>query len=828
MKALLAATLALAACAPTPTKVDRWAKRSLDPAPNPFGPDDPLYAPQPRRDRPHAAALSADGSRLYVALTGLEDVPDDEVAVVDVATRAVVRKIQVGRAPFALALHPGGRFLVVANMYSNWLSVIDTTDDSVAAEPAVPWYTNGLAFSPDGARLYMTNRWKSALLTAHVSTDGGGFGFAGDAWRDDFLDEPMGSPTAKNPDEVMVSPDGSRVWVGAVTGSAVDVFDADARPAGHIAVHSPVGGMLLAGRWLVVSHIGHGTGHLPDQGVDGDENGTPGDGTGNVMFQDVQNELEVYDTQSLASVQDYTSDTICCYDYRDIDPDDPMRGMKIPAPETWPPSRLQFLPPKSQWIVAGALPLKMARVASPTPGKTRFAVVMQASDEVQRLDLDDATGALTPVDTKDHLYPTGFAPVDLAARPDGAEIYVVDRLGESITVIDPTKDPGSSFDAPARIVVGDESGGAFPATDVELGELFNNVTARITVDGDQACVQCHREGDNIDRVVAMPLQVNRIFGSRQVQAYRGAFDSRPWFLEAAMDQNNFFPVLNEFNRKENFCCEELDPLIWPNYPSVDTCVAKPATPGCNHVLNCEQDPPPECATRRYGSPYLTRDEFFLAAVQKLVGRTKTFGDSLRLAGTSDPIDLNFDGITRALGLFLLSSPRLPPNPNAALDLPSAKRGKELYQRSELGCATCHPLPVTAVAIEPDFSPSGIAVRLPPVITPTLDDKGQPADLVTQGFRSSFQVGKLGSTEQGPEGIHFGIPQLRGIFDRAQRFFHDGRSRSLRSALLTPGHPALPPGEKGFNERYGLIDTHGGTSQLTADEVDDLVSFLESL
>ncbi len=819
-RALIA--LALTACTTTPAPPDAWAPRSLDPYPNPFGPDDPLWAPQPRRDRPRAAALSAGGDKLYVALPGLEDTPGDEVAVVDLVARAVTDRIRVGRAPVALALHPGGRWLVVANLLSNWASVIDTVDDRVVAEVPVPWYTTAVAFSPDGTRAYLANRWKDALLTWRVDA-GGGFRVVDDDYRDEPLDGLMGRPTATNPDVIAAGEDG-RVYVGSVAGSAVDVFPPDGGAGERVAIHSPVGGLAVVGPWLVVTHIGRGTGFFPDEGVDGDEDGAPGDGTGNVMFQDLQNEIDVLDTRTLAAAGRYTSDTMCCRDYRDVDPGDPTRGLAIPPPETWPPERVAALPPADTWIVAGALPARIARLGSPRAGVARLLVVMSASDEAQRFDLDEATGRLSPADAAGALYPTGHAPIDVVAAPDGAA-YVVDRLGESVTVIAAAAAPGAPRE---RIVVGDVSGGEFPSTDVELGELFNAVTAPLTVDGDQSCVHCHRDGGNLDRVVAMPLQVDRRWGSRQVQAYRGAFDTRPWFLEAAMDEKNFFPVLNEFNRKENFCCEETDPLIWSRYPTVTTCLAAPETAGCDHVLHCQETPPPECATRRYGSPFARRDAFFLAAAERLAGRATTFGDSLVLAGTDQPIPLDFDGITRAIGLFLLAAPRLPPNPNAPLDLVAAARGREVFLRAEVGCASCHPLPVTTITIEPDFSPSGLPPRFPPVITPTLDPDGRPADLITQGFRDTFTVGALGSTEQGPEGIHLGVPQLRGIWDRASRFYHDGRSHSLREALLPPGHPALAPGERGANERHGVIDTHGATSQLDAAAVEDLIAFLLTL
>lgn len=824
--ALAAAALATG-CAEPAGPDDPWAPRSLEPEPNPFTAEHPLWAPQPHRDRPRAAALSADGATLYVALAGHEDVPAHAVAVIDVATRAVRRRIEVGRAPVALALHPGGRYLAVANLLSNWVSVIDTRSERVVLRHRAPWYTTAIAFSPDGRHAYLANRWKDAVLTWELAVDGEGrFTVAADDYGELAPWQAMGVAVAANPDVLAVGADG-RVWVGALAGEAVDVLAPGGGVAlGRIAVESPVGGLLVAGRWLVVSHIGRGTGFPEAEGVDGDDDGRPGDGTGNVMFQDLQNELEVFDTTALAAVAHLTSDTICCRDYRDVDPDDPTRGLRIPAPETWQPARAAALPPRASWQVAGALPTRMAALGPPAGGRQRLAVVMSASNQLQRFELDLASGALAALDG-DRLSPTGHAPVDVVASADGSAAFVVGRLGEDVTVIDTAASPGAGA-APARIVVGDEAGGRFPATDVELGELFNAVTAPLTVDGDQACVHCHRDGGNLDRVVAMPLQADRLWGSRQVQAYRGAFDTRPWFLEAAMDETNFFPVLNELARKENFCCETLDPLIWSSYPPVATCLAAPTTAGCNHVLDCPADPPPACAGRPYGSPHLTRNAALLAGAEALTGRRATFGDSLRLAGTTAPIALDFDGVTRAIGLFLLASPRLPPNPNRVLDLAAARRGAAIYARAEVGCATCHPLPVTTVTIAPAFSPAGIPVRLPPVITPSLDPDGRIADTVTQGFRDTFSVGGLGPTEQGPEGIHLGIPQLRGLWDRAPRFFHDGRARSLRGALATPGHPALAPGEAGRNERWGQPDTHGGTSQLSPDDLDDLIAFLLTL
>ncbi len=58
--------------------------------------------------------------------------------------------------------------------------------------------------------------------------------------------------------------------------------------------------------------------------------------------------------------------------------------------------------------------------------------------------------------------------------------------------------------------------------------------------------------------------------------------------------------------------------------------------------------------------------------------------------------------------------------------------------------------------------------------------------------------------------------------------HHGRAKGLREVICTPGHPALQPGERGFNEHEGIPDTHGGTSHLTAGNIADLIDYLETL
>jgi len=812
----LALALALAGCSDGEERAP-IEKRELQPYPNPFGPSDPMWAPQPRRDHPLEVALSQDGSRLYATLQGVEDEPGNAVAVVDTEAERLLGKIRVGSGPTGLALHPGGRFLVVTNRFSSFASVIDTKTDEVVKEVSVPWYTIDVAFSPDGQRAYLTNRWKDSVLSWDLEV-GSSFRVVGTNYKDARPEDPMGIPVADNPRDLAVSPDGSRLFVTSVTSLKLGIIDTQKlEEISRVHLASPPGDVVVNESFLLITHTGRGTQHRPDAGFDTDGDGKPGDGTANVMFQDLQNEIMVLDHDG-HPLWNYTSDTICCRDFRDVDPDHPEKGAALPAPDPWPTSRLDFLPPKDTWLVACALPEQMSLT-----GDT-LLVACSGSNEVQSFQLS-SQGKLSTQQKAEGLFRTGMNPYGIVTHPDGKRAFVAERLGEYVSVLDLAAGPGHE----RRIVVGDVRDGEFPATDAEIGEAVNFVTAAFTVDGDQTCVHCHREGDNIAKPVAMPLQTDPVFGTRMVMAYRGAADTRPWFFETAMDQSNFFPVINEFSRKENYCCEQLDPLIWSKYPTVTECQADKNKAGCNHVLDCRKDPPPECKARTYGNAHAFRNEAFKAGAKQLFGRDTTFGDGLYSEYTDDQgqtvregISLDFAGVTRALGVFLLQRPRLLPNPNHALDLPAARRGKDIYLSPATGCSSCHPLPLTTVTTE--FNPSGVPLRFPPMVTPTTNpETGKAADRITPGFLQTFPL-----AVQTEGGIHFGVPQLRGVWDRARAFYHDGRAKSLREALATPGHPALTKGEVGHNETRGMPDTHGATSHLTEQELSDLIAFLESL
>ncbi len=813
----LGITLALAGC--EATLPPHRLPRELVPVENPFGPAEPTWSPQPHRDRPYAIARAGD--RLFVALRGTEDEPGRTLAVLDARTFERIGQVEVGLAPTALAAHPDGRHLIVLNRFASYASIVDARALRVQQEIPVPFYCEGVAFSPDGSLAVITNHWKDSVLRWRVAVEG-------DRLQISPIDS-LSSPQAEvgvpvDPDPLRVRfVDNNRALVASETSLSITLLDVHAGRV--LAVHRPNGPVTdfaLVGDYVAVLHTGNGAGHPPDTGFDGNNDGAPGDGTANVTFQDVQNEIDVLSVTDLSLLHRYTSDTICCADYRDVDPERPTQGLELRPVDSWPPERVAFLPPRDTWIVAGAMPERI--VAFPRPsGDIALAVVFGGSSEVQTFDVAD-DGALSPRETAGELFEVSFGARDALYLEDARRLAVVEHLGESVSFVD--LDSGDV----ARTVVGDVEGGAFPATDAELGEAFNTVTGPFTIDGDQTCVHCHREGTPLAKPVSMPLLVDPEWGLRNIMSYRGAFDSRPWFVEAAMEEDNFFAVINEFARKENFCCEQNDVRIWSLYPSQDVCSRAPDTEGCQYVTNCLENPPPECSERGYGGVELTRERHFRAAAARVLGRDESFGDGLyservNADGVLErrPIRLGFDGITRALGLFLLSRPRLLPNPNAAAPRAEAEQGALLFASNRTGCVGCHPLPIGATALPTTTTTAPGPIRFPYLISPLRHpETGVDVDRVNPAFLGTFP-----DSAQDDSGLRVGVASLRGLWDR-ERFLHHGLARTLREALATPNHPALAPGERGFNELDGQADTHGSTSGLSPRELDALVAFLQTI
>src|SRR5262249_11920191 len=103
------------------------------------------------------------------------------VSVIDTASNAVVKTIDVGLHPTGMALSAGGDRVYVTNANSDTVSVLDTASDTVlktlhvgefgpGREPVLGSSPNAIAVTGDGRTLYVANAAQNAI--AVVDADG--------------------------------------------------------------------------------------------------------------------------------------------------------------------------------------------------------------------------------------------------------------------------------------------------------------------------------------------------------------------------------------------------------------------------------------------------------------------------------------------------------------------------------------------------------------------------------------------------------------------------------------------------------------------------------
>src|ERR1044072_5300170 len=136
--------------------------------------------------RPRGLKLTADGSRLFVAVSGLPkcppSVPDEEcaklerdlkadgIAVVDTATRKIVQVLHAGSDPEQFAVSRDGKKLFVANEDAATMSVVDVASGAVVQRVPVGREPEGVAVTPDGRWVLVTNESEDSVSIIDTGT----------------------------------------------------------------------------------------------------------------------------------------------------------------------------------------------------------------------------------------------------------------------------------------------------------------------------------------------------------------------------------------------------------------------------------------------------------------------------------------------------------------------------------------------------------------------------------------------------------------------------------------------------------------------------------
>jgi YVTN family beta-propeller protein len=136
--------------------------------------------------------FSPDGARLYVLCQG-----SNEVRVLNAATYKLIKKIGVGRVPRGFSYSPDERRLFVANTWDDTVSVIDTRTLTVVATWPVAAEPSNVAEDRAGKYLFVANRISSDVAVLDASTGA----------------EQKRLAAGRGASYITPSPDGSRLYV---------------------------------------------------------------------------------------------------------------------------------------------------------------------------------------------------------------------------------------------------------------------------------------------------------------------------------------------------------------------------------------------------------------------------------------------------------------------------------------------------------------------------------------------------------------------------------------------------------------------------------------
>ena len=174
--------------------------------------------------RPRGVHASADGSTIYVALSGSPpegpgvdesklpppDKSADGIAVFDVNSNKVSRVLQGGSDPENFDVSADGKTLYVSNEDASGISFIDIAAGKVTKTIPTGEEPEGVKVTPDGKRVFSTSEGDGTISVINA-----------DAAR---LEKTF--KVGHRPRNIVFTPDGKRGYVNAENDAAVILFDA--------------------------------------------------------------------------------------------------------------------------------------------------------------------------------------------------------------------------------------------------------------------------------------------------------------------------------------------------------------------------------------------------------------------------------------------------------------------------------------------------------------------------------------------------------------------------------------------------------------------------
>jgi YVTN family beta-propeller protein len=158
---------------------------------------------------PELLDVTSDGKRLWVSN---EDAA--EASLVDLEAGQVLKHVPVGKEPEGVGIPPGGKVVYVTNEADNSVSVLDIESGAPVAQIATGGRPRSVAFTSDGRRAFVACETTHALtiIDAQTHTRTGELELPGDTVR------PMG---------LVVSPDGHTLYATGGRGKTVHVIGLD-------------------------------------------------------------------------------------------------------------------------------------------------------------------------------------------------------------------------------------------------------------------------------------------------------------------------------------------------------------------------------------------------------------------------------------------------------------------------------------------------------------------------------------------------------------------------------------------------------------------------